>query len=197
MSGQDEKWGEGAGVAAVPDDWAAHVLHFWIEDHGSADWFGGGSAFDAKVEAALSPLREALRHRPVETFLGNAQSALAAVILFDQVPRNIHRNQAEAFATDALAIAIAKGAVAGCLDGSLSVDERLFLYLPFEHSETMDDQRESLRLIGALGRADLLEFAQKHFAIIDQFGRFPHRNAALGRANRPGEAEAIAQGAQW
>ena len=104
---------------------------------------------------------------------------------------------AEAFATDHLALAIARMAVAGAFDAGLSRDERLFLYLPFEHSENMDDQRESVRLISQLGDSNLLQFAQSHLAMIERFGRFPHRNAALGRADRPGEAEAVAAGNSW
>lgn len=200
MSGIDERddnWGEGGALATLPDDWAAQVHRFWFVDHGEPQWFGGGAAFDTEVAAALAPWREALRHRPVEAFLTDTQTALAAVILFDQVPRNVHRGTAEAFATDDAALAIAKAAVAAGMDDGLSVDERLFLYLPFEHSEQIDDQLDALRLIGGLGRSDLSEYAQKHFEVIKRFGRFPHRNAALGRADRPGEAEAVAAGAHW
>lgn len=196
MSERDDEWGEGSG-AAVPSDWPDQLLRFWFVELGKAHWFGGGPAFDAKVAEAIAPWREALRHRMVEAFLGEARTALAAVILFDQVPRNVHRDQAEAFATDDLALAIAKAAVAARLDQGMTIDERLFLYLPFEHSEKLDDQMEALRLISALGQSDLSDYAQRHFEVIKRFGRFPHRNAALGRTNRPGEAEAIAAGAHW
>lgn len=195
MKDDADDWGE-ATAAGVPDDWADRLLRFWFDDHDASHWFRGGPAFDESV-APFGPWRELLRHRTPASFLDNVRQALAAVILFDQIPRNLYRGDAEAFATDALALAIARRAVAAGLDKGLSVDERLFLYLPFEHSETIDDQHESLRLIGGLGRPDLLDYAQKHFEVIRQFGRFPHRNAALGRANRPGEAEAIATGAQW
>ncbi len=113
------------------------------------------------------------------------------------VPRNAFRSSAEAFATDHLALAIAKMAIAGAFDASLSKDERLFLYLPFEHSENRDDQRESVRLISQLGDPDLLKYAQDHQAMIERFGRFPHRNKTLGRTDRPGEAEAVAAGNNW
>lgn len=196
MSQHDDEWGEAIG-ATVPSDWPDPLLRFWFVEHGKAHWFGGGPAFDAEVAEALAPWREALRHRMVEAFLGEARTALAAVILFDQVPRNVHRDEAEAFATDDLALAIAKAAVAARLDKGMTLDERLFLYLPYEHSEKLDDQMESVRLISALGLSDLSDYAQKHFEVIKRFGRFPHRNAALGRANRPGEAEAIAAGAHW
>jgi uncharacterized protein (DUF924 family) len=180
-----------------PADWTAQLLHFWFVDHGFADWFGGGAEFDAAV-ARFADWRTALRHLPPESFVdAGPETALAAIILFDQVPRNLFRQQAEAFATDPLAIAIARAVIAAGQDAALSTDQRAFTYLPFEHSEDMDDQRESLRLFGAMGHADYAAYAQKHFDVIKQFGRFPHRNAALGRADRPGEAAAIAAGAHW
>lgn len=184
-------------VPAPPGNWAEQLLHFWFVDHGFADWFKGGEAFDEAVTARFAEWREALRELPAGQFLADPHTALAAVILFDQVPRNAYRATAEAFATDHLALAIARMAVAGAFDAGLSRDERLFLYLPFEHSEDMDDQRESVRLISQLGDSNLLQFAQSHLAMIERFGRFPHRNAALGRADRPGEADAVAAGNSW
>jgi uncharacterized protein (DUF924 family) len=184
-------------IVAPPADWAEQLLRFWFVDHGFADWFKGGDAFDVAVTEGFAAWRDALRELPTESFLTDPHTALAAVILFDQVPRNAFRSSAEAFATDHLALAIAKMAIAGAFDASLSKDERLFLYLPFEHSENRDDQRESVRLISQLGDRDLLKYAQDHQAMIERFGRFPHRNSALGRTDRPGEAEAVAAGNNW
>jgi uncharacterized protein (DUF924 family) len=184
-------------VVEPPSDWAEQLLRFWFVEHGLADWFKGGDAFDVAVTAGFTDWRHALRELPTESFLTDPHTALAAVILFDQVPRNAYRGNAEAFATDHLALAIAKAAIAGAFDASLSKDERLFLYLPFEHSENRDDQRESVRLTSQLGDQDLLKFAQDHQAMIERFGRFPHRNKTLGRADRPGEAEAVAAGNKW
>lgn len=181
----------------VPDDWADQLLHFWFEEHGRDDWFGGGTDFDAQVTERFGEWRETLRSQPVESFTIGAATALAAVLLFDQVPRNVHRGTAEAFATDELALAIARAVIARGYDEALDIDQRLFLYLPFEHSEDIDDQRKSLRLMGGLDNSEYLDFAQKHFDIVKRFGRFPHRNAALGRADRDGEAEAIAAGEHW
>ena len=186
-----------AEIVAPPEEWAERLLRFWFVEHGFADWFRGGDAFDAAVSARFAAWRDALRELPTESFLTDPQTALAAIILFDQVPRNAFRGSAEAFATDHLALAIAKMAVAGAFDTSLSKDERLFLYLPCEHSENRDDQRESVRLISLLGDPDLLKYAQDHQAMIERFGRFPHRNKTLGRTDRPGEAEAVAAGNNW
>lgn len=180
-----------------PAGWARQVLAFWFDEHGDSDWFGGGPEFDAKVTDRFAGWRDVLRSQPVEAFTGQADAALAAIILFDQVPRNAFRGSAEAFATDHIALSIARHAVELGLDAGLAKDQRLFLYLPFEHSENEDDQRESVRLISGLGDQRLLQFALDHQAMIDRFGRFPHRNKILGRADREGEAEAVAQGGHW
>ena len=183
--------------AAPPPDWAARLLAFWFDEHGFDDWYGGGPDFDAAVRDLAGEWREALRALPAESFLTDVDTALAAAILFDQVPRNIHRHQAEAFATDDLARAIARGMVARGWDRDVPEERRQFVYLPFEHSEDIADQRESLRLMAGLADPRSLDYAKKHFDIIDRFGRFPHRNAALGRANRPGEDAAIEEGGNW
>ena len=186
-----------AGIAAPPDDWAEQILHFWFGEHGMVDWFKGGADFDTAITERFADWREALREHPVESFLTGPRPALAAVILFDQVPRNAFRGTAEAFATDHIALGIAKAAVERQFDAGLSKDERLFFYLPFEHSENRNDQRESVRLISQLDDSNLLQFALDHQAMIERFGRFPHRNKALGRATRPDEVAAIEEGRNW
>ncbi len=180
-----------------PDDWASQLVHFWFSQHGEGDWFNGGADFDAELTTRFDNWREIFRAQPLDAFITDADTLLAAVLLFDQVPRNAHRGTAEAFATDHLALSLAKVAVARGRDAGLSKYQRLFLYLPFEHSEDASDQREAVQLISALGDEQLTQFARDHQAMIDRFGRFPHRNAALGRANRPGEAEAVAAGGSW
>jgi uncharacterized protein (DUF924 family) len=112
------------------------------------------------------------------------------VILFDQFPRNMFRGHADQFSTDPLALAIAKGAVDRDLDEQLEPQERGFLYMPFQHSEELDDQKRSLLLFTRLGNDEQLKYAKLHFDIIERFGRFPHRNEILGRSPRPEEVEA-------
>jgi len=112
------------------------------------------------------------------------------VILFDQFPRNMFRGSAEQFATDHLALAIAKGALDAGYDQELAPDERKFLYMPFEHSENLDDQNRSVLLFTQLGDDEQVLYAKKHRDVIARFGRFPHRNAMLGRAPRPDEIAA-------
>ncbi|WP_374396012.1 DUF924 family protein [Sphingopyxis sp.] len=188
---------ETQGVPSPPADWASRLLIFWFDDHGIDDWYGGGPAFDEAVRDLSGDWHDALRALAADHFLTDPDTALAAVILFDQVPRNIYRNHADAFATDDLARAIARGIVARGWDRSLPEIRRPFAYLPFEHSEDIGDQRESLRLMSQLADPMFGTYARKHFDIIDRFGRFPHRNAALGRATRPGEEAAIEEGKDW
>jgi uncharacterized protein (DUF924 family) len=184
-------------LAPPPTDWAAQLLTFWFDTHGFDDWYGGGPAFDAEVRDLAEEWHEALRSQPAETFLTDPDTALAATILFDQVPRNLFRGHADAFATDDLARAIARGIVAKGWDQQWPDERRQFAYLPFEHSEDIADQRESLRLMGQLADPMFADYAKKHFDIIDRFGRFPHRNAVLGRTTRPEEEAAVEEGKNW
>nr|WP_237219762.1 DUF924 family protein [Sphingomonas arenae] len=153
-------------------------------------WWKADAAFDVEVRDRFEELYEEQRQYPAETFLTDPRAALAAVVLFDQFPRNMYRGHADQFATDLLALAIAKGAVAREYDGQLSPRERGMLYMPFQHSEELDDQRQSLLLFTALGDDYQLGFARKHHDVIARFGRFPHRNAMLGRQPRPEELAA-------
>ena len=130
------------------------------------------------------------RQLPVESFLDDPLTALAGVILFDQFPRNMFREHAEQFATDHLALAIAKAAIDKKFDEELQPQERGFLYMPFQHSENLADQNRAVLLFTALGDHEQLGYAKKHRDIIERFGRFPHRNAMLGRAPRPDELAA-------
>ena len=162
-------------------DWRRDLLTFWFALD-PKQWWQGGRGF-LKTWAQK-------RELPVESFLGDPLTALAGVILFDQIPRNIFRGDAEQFATDHLALAIAKEAVRLGYDDELSHAERSFLYMPFEHSENLADQKRSVQLFTALGDDYLLGYAKKHHDVIERFGRFPHRNAMLGRAPRPEELAA-------
>jgi uncharacterized protein (DUF924 family) len=156
------------------------ILNFWFA-HGWDDWWKANPEFDAEIRKRFATLWQEQRENVPEHFLGSADEALAAVLLFDQFPRNMHRGHADQFATDPLALAIAKGAIARGHDDGMTPERRGFLYMPFEHSEDLRDQRQSLLLFTALGNAEQLKYARKHYEVIDRFGRFPHRNAILGR----------------
>ena len=126
---------------------------------------------------------------PEDDLLADAKTALAAVIVLDQFSRNMFRSTPSAFANDAKALAIVKKAIAKGFAEKLSTEEQLFLYLPFEHQENIDAQARSVELISALGDPELTKYAQAHKNVIDQFGRFPHRNAILGRISTAEELE--------
>jgi uncharacterized protein (DUF924 family) len=167
-------------MTRAPRAWVGEVLDFWFS-RGWEDWWKPSEAFDREIKEkfAIEWARQA--RRPLADFLGNADTALAAVILFDQFPRNMFRDHADQFATDHLALAIAKEAVERGYDDGMDNAHRGFLYMPFQHSEDLKDQRQSLLLFTALGDARMIPYARKHYEVIEKFGRFPHRNAVLGR----------------
>lgn len=173
------------------------ILHFWFDEIGPDRWWVRSEATDQACAEQFRELWVEWRSRTPGSFLGSAREALAGVVLFDQFPRNMFRGHADAFSTDSLALAIAKGAIDHGFDETLSEDERSFLYMPFQHSEKLADQERSLLLFTALGNANSLDFARKHRDMIAKYGRFPARNAALGRANRAGEEEGIEASKGW
>jgi uncharacterized protein (DUF924 family) len=171
-------------------DWRSGVLDFWF-GLAPEQWFRGPKELDEEIRERFLELWERKRELPAASFLDEPRTALAGVILFDQFPRNMFRDHADQFSTDPLGLAIAKGAIAMKFDEQLSPVERKFLYMPFQHSETLADQREAILLYTGLGDPETLRYARLHHDIIARFGRFPHRNAVLGRAPR---AEEIAAG---
>jgi uncharacterized protein (DUF924 family) len=181
--------GETAPGAGGGQSWARDVLDFWFS-RGKRDWWRGSAEFDAEIKDRFGIEWARQSRRQVEDFLGDADTALAAVILFDQFPRNMFRGHADQFSTDHLALAIARSAVDEGFDEELEPTERGFLYMPFQHSESLAEQKRSLLLFTELGDADQLGYAQKHHDVIARFGRFPHRNKILGRAPRPDEIAA-------
>jgi uncharacterized protein (DUF924 family) len=156
------------------------VLHFWFS-RGWDDWWRANPALDAEIRERFDTLWQEQRENVPEHFLGSADEAMAAVLLFDQFPRNMHRGHADQFSTDPLALAVAKGAIERGYDDGMTPERRGFLYMPFEHSEDRRDQRQSLLLFTALGNPEHLKYARAHYEVIERFGRFPHRNAILGR----------------
>lgn len=177
--------------------WTEDVLHFWFEHFGPKQWFGGGPEVDAEVRDRFEPLWQSLRHEKAMFFATSPDDALSAVILFDQFPRNIFRHEADAFATDPLALEVSKLAIEAGFDTGMTTEQRQFLYLPFEHSESLADQDMSVELFDALGNPEVLQYAIMHRDIIKRFGRFPHRNELLGRETLPEELDAIQEGKDW
>ncbi|KFG91314.1 putative transmembrane protein [Sphingobium herbicidovorans NBRC 16415] len=182
---------------AVTADWAAALLDFWFNHVGEKGWWAHDPCLDQECAARFHRLWSEKQGLAPEAFLERADDALAAVLLFDQLPRNMFRDTVKAFATDELARAVARGALAHGYDIQIGGAGRLFFYMPFQHSEDLEDQKLSLSLFEAADDASSLEFAKKHYAVIQRFGRFPHRNAALGRKTLPGEELAAQAGADW
>lgn len=171
---------------------AAEVIRFWSEA-GPDRWFTKDEAFDADIRRRFLATHEAAAEGKLATWEQSAEGALALMILLDQFPRNMFRNDPRAFSTDALARTIASRAIAEGRDQRIETGLRAFIYLPFEHSEDMADQERSIELFAPLG-ADSLKWAVLHADIIRKFGRFPHRNTVLGRTTTPEEAAFLKDG---
>jgi uncharacterized protein (DUF924 family) len=169
-------------VIATPSD----VLAFWREA-GPDQWFAKNTAFDGQVRTRFLATYEAAAAGKLADWENAPDSALALVIVLDQFPRNMFRGSARTYAADPLALALAERALARGFDQAVAPTDRQFFYLPFEHSEALADQDRACALFRAEGDADKLKWAELHADIIRRFGRFPHRNAALGRVSTPEE----------
>jgi len=163
-----------------------HVVDFW-QQAGMQKWFGGGAAFDRECDQRFRDVHFVAARRELEHWLGTAEGGLALLILLDQVPRNIFRGSAHAFATDSLARHYAERMIASGHDRVFAADLRGFVYLPFEHSEDPADQQRSIELFADVDNVEYRKYAQAHFDVVERFGRFPHRNRALGRVSTPEE----------
>jgi uncharacterized protein (DUF924 family) len=176
-------------------NWPAEILSFWFQELDPRDWWAKSDATDDQIRERFLELWEEQKSKTADDFLTAPETALAAVILFDQFPRNMFRDSADAFSTDHLAQQIAEKAVDLELDAQLPEDQRAFLYMPFMHAEDIHLQNRSVTLFTKLGSNQ--KFANEHRDVIAKFGRFPHRNAVLGRQTRDGEQAAIDAGASW
>ncbi|MBX9844171.1 MAG: DUF924 family protein [Xanthobacteraceae bacterium] len=167
-------------------DTADAVLAFW-RSAGPDKWFKKDTAFDDEIRARFLKSYEAAVRGELAAWGETREGALTLVIVLDQFPRNMFRGSARAFEADPLALAVAARAIERGFDLQLPVQERAFFYLPFEHSERLADQERCCALFRTTGDAELLKWAELHADIIRRFGRFPHRNSALGRTTTPEE----------
>ena len=174
---------------------AEDLLRFWLDEVGPAGWYAGGAALDAECRDRFLDAWERARAGAFDGWICAPRSALALVILLDQLPRNMFRNDPRAFATDAKALATAKGAIRRGFDLRVEEPARWFFYMPLVHSEAVGDQERAVRL-SALRVADpaVLKQARAHREVIRRFGRFPYRNAALGRRTSPEETAFLEAG---
>ncbi len=176
------------------------VLSFWFGEPGTPEhgtsrvvWFARSPAFDDEIRRRFGILHARAVEGELEDWEREPRSSLALVVVLDQFSRNLFRDSARAFDGDARALTVARWMVSATWDRELAPLERQFVYMPFQHSESMEMQEESLRLFAKLAKhpetADLMRWAEAHARIIARFGRFPHRNAALGRTSTPEEIE--------
>ena len=181
-----------SGTEATETPWVRDVLAFWFDELGEAHWFSKSDAIDAGIRHRFGLLHERIVS-DAGTDVDTPRALLAAVIVVDQFSRNMFRGTPRAFAADPIGRRLARRAIERGFDASMAPAERLFLYLPFEHSEDAADQALAVRLIEPLGNDSLTAYARAHQSLIERFGRFPHRNAALGRVSTVAEADYLAR----
>ena len=172
------------------------VIRFWFQEHDRDDWFRGGEEFDQKIRDRFLEVYEQGAAGELEAWRDSPLGCVALCLVLDQFPRNLFRGDPRSFATDAAARAVCDHALAQGfdLDPALDDDRRLFLYLPLEHSEDIEDQRRCVDLFRErTNDEEYLKYAVWHLEIIERFGRFPHRNAILGRTSTVEEEEYLKQ----
>lgn len=174
---------------ATPDE----VLHFWFEEATPAQHFVRDAAFDAAIRERFGETHRAVARGELAAWRDTPDGRLAEIIVLDQFSRNLFRDDARAFACDGMALVLAQEAVRAGADRGMPAARRAFLYMPFMHSESRTIHVEAERLFRQPGLEDNYKFEVKHKAIIDRFGRYPHRNRVLGRASTPEERAFLEQ----
>jgi uncharacterized protein (DUF924 family) len=170
------------------------VLDFWFQEIGPKDWFSPTPALDALIRERFLLIYLDLVHAPPKVdWTGSADAVLAALIVLDQMSRNMFRGTPLAFASDCVALPLAQLALEKGFDMQVEAERRTFFYLPFEHSENIAHQHQSVALFESLGNAEYLDFAVRHRDVIMNFGRFPHRNPLLRRVSTEAEAAFLRQ----
>lgn len=171
---------------------ADDVMRFWFVEHDRSHWFGGGPAFDKLLTETFAVTHAEVARGEAWTWRTTPEGRLAEIIVLDQFSRQIYRGQGKAFAQDPMALTLAQELVAGGHDKALEPMQRVFAYLPYQHSESLLIHEEASRLIGSLGIEEVMKFQTAHVDCLKRFGRYPRRNAALGRESTPAELEYIA-----
>ena len=196
-SGEGEDVGGDSPTGEIEVD-ARAILDFWFGEVPPEKHFTTDDALDAEIGLRFGALRDAVLASDAAGWRETPDTLLAAIILLDQFSRNIHRDTRQAFAADPLALALTQEAIARGWDEAIDAERRAFLYMPLMHAENPAVQRESVACFTRLGNEENLGYAHEHAAVIERFGRFPSRNAALGRVSTPGERAWLSQpGAGW
>jgi len=184
-------------MVTTPRPWAQDLLHFWFRALSPQARFANDPAIDAAIADRFAPLLGPIAAQPLTELAKDRDTLRAAILLFDQVPRNAFRDSAQAFAYDDLALALTRVALHRGWDRGLDRDARQFLLMPLMHSEDRVVQRESVARFTALGSSYIRGFAMAHARMVWRFGRFPHRNAVLDRVSSAAEQRAVAAGNHW
>ena len=163
------------------------LIDFWFSEEASKHWFNSTHEFDQRLLADYGTVWQQAKEGQLQQWEETAIGSLALVILLDQIPLNIFRGKPDSFSTEAQSIVVARAAIGQGFDTELSVPQKSFLYMPFMHSENIKDQALALQLFDKPGLEDNLRFSKHHHDIVARFGRFPHRNAILGRDSSPDE----------
>ncbi len=172
---------------------ATDVLDFWFVECEPKHWFQKNKHFDREIERRFSEVHRRACACELAPWREQPEGRLAEVIVLDQFSRNLYRDRPEAFAQDALALALAQEAVAAGADGALEPTQRAFLYMPYMHSESLVIHAQALELFDQPGLENNLKFERRHLEIIERFGRYPHRNAVLGRVSSEEERAFLRQ----
>ena len=172
---------------------AQDILDFWFDPDHRSLWFAKSDEFDAKIRERFQTIHHQAIQAELWSWRKTAEGRLAEILVLDQFSRNLYRDQPQAFAHDSMALMLAQEAISLQLDAQLSPDHRSFLYMPFMHSESKLIHEFALKLFQRLGNEINLSFEKKHKLIIDRFGRYPHRNAILGRSSTAEELEFLTQ----
>ena len=181
---------------SAPKAWVEEVLGFWFNELSEADWYSADPAIDEAIRRRFATLHASLHERhsaapAAATIPGDARELFASVVVLDQFSRHLFRGDPRAFQSDAAARQLAKAAIDAGQDLAFPPKQRLFFYLPLQHSENLADQSQSVLLTATLGNAEWDLHAHQHQALIARFGRFPHRNAVLGRISTDDELQAL------
>ena len=172
---------------------AQDILDFWFDPDHRSLWFAKSDEFDAKIRERFQTIHHQAIQAELWSWRKTAEGRLAEIIVLDQFSRNLYRDQPQAFAHDSMALMLAQEAISLQLDAQLSPDHRSYLYMPIMHSESKLIHEFALKLFQRLGNEINLSFEKKHKLIIDRFGRYPHRNAILGRSSTAEELEFLTQ----
>jgi uncharacterized protein (DUF924 family) len=165
------------------------LIDFWFSEETSQYWFNSTEVFDRQLADSYEDTWQQAKQGELDDWQRTATGSLALVIVLDQFPLNMFRGTAKSFSTEAQSRTVARSAIDKAYDQALAVNQKSFMYMPFMHSENLDDQALSVELFSQAGLDNNLHFAKHHYDIVDRFGRFPHRNKILGRQSTQAEIE--------